>query len=54
VVRPDGVGEWRWVYLDMDNTVLATSAGSYASQLECLFAAEAMKLCAAVPVMVQA
>jgi len=54
VVRPDGGGEWRWTYYDIDNTPLATSTGSYPSQIECLLAAEAMKQCAGAPVMVQA
>lgn len=54
VVRQDPTGKWRWMYYDTDNTALATSADSYADQFECLFAAEAMKLCAEAPVMVQA
>jgi hypothetical protein len=53
VVRRDPTGKWRWMYYDTDNTALAVSAGSYTDQMECLFAAEAMKACAGAPVTIQ-
>ena len=53
VVRQDPTGKWRWMYYDADSRALATSAGSYTDQLECLFAAEAMKQCAGAPVTIQ-
>jgi hypothetical protein len=53
IVRQDATGNWRRTYYDIDNTAIATSVGSFADQVECLFAAEAMKLCAGAPVSIQ-
>jgi hypothetical protein len=54
VVRQDSAGRWPWVYYDSESTTLALNAGSYPTQVECLMAAEAMRLCVGDPVTILA